>query len=71
MQEIILLTKLKNINNYEKPLNPVVKGIVYFDNNPYTIVKELFEMLQDNFDATKGILGEEITNLVLTHKLAC
>lgn len=67
MQEITLLSKIKNINNYNKPYNPIVQGIVHSDTPPTCIIKELFEMLQHNFVRTEAILGEEITNLVLNH----
>jgi hypothetical protein len=70
MQELTLLKKLKNINNYNNPKNALVMGIVYSENNTTRIIKELYEMLQDNFLKTESILGEEITNLVLSQKIA-
>jgi hypothetical protein len=69
MQEVMLLNKFKDINNYNNPHNVIAKSIVHFDVNTTSIIKELFEMLQDNFAATKSILGEELTNIVLMQKM--
>jgi hypothetical protein len=69
MQELTLLKKIKNIHNYNKPYNPVVQGIIYSDTSAKCIIKELFEMLQHNFERTEAILGEEMTNLVLTQTM--
>ncbi len=69
MQEQLLLKKLKNINSYNKPYNPIVKSIVYTEISITCILKELSEMLRDNFHRTEAIIGEEITNLVLSQNL--
>jgi hypothetical protein len=66
MQEEVLLKKLKNKNNYKKPNTAVVIGILYGHEQSTSILKELNDMLQDNFFKTKSILGEEMTNLVLS-----
>jgi hypothetical protein len=65
MQDSIILEKLKNIENYCQPHNPIVQGIICSNSNPHHIVKELSEMLEDNFLKTKEILGKELTDLVL------
>jgi hypothetical protein len=69
MQQTSLTKKIKNENNYNKPYNPIVQGIVHSDTSVVCIIKELFEMLQHNFDRTEAILGEEITNLVLNQTM--
>jgi hypothetical protein len=65
MQELLILQKFKNINNYSNPFNPVVQGILHCDDNISCILKELSEMLHDNFSKTESILGEELTNIVV------
>lgn len=68
MQEQILLEKLKNIKNYKNPNTAVVIGILYAHENSTCIIKELNDMLEDNYVKATSILGEEITNLVLSLK---
>jgi hypothetical protein len=67
MQELLILQNFKNINNYSDPLNPVVQGILHSDVNVNGILKELSEMLEDNFSKTKSILGEHLTNMVVKY----
>jgi hypothetical protein len=69
MQEQALLKKLKNKTEYKNPNSAVVMGILHSQENTSCIIKELYDMLQDNFLKTESILGEEITNLVISQKM--
>lgn len=68
MREQTLLAKLKNRQNYKNPNTAVVLGILYTEENAACIINQLNDMLRDNFLKTQSILGEELTNLVLSQK---
>ncbi len=68
MQSYILLQKFLDVNSYGEPNNVVVRGIIASDYNLKSIIKELKEMLRDNFPKTKSILGEELTSIVMKNE---
>lgn len=65
MQPNTLLQKFQDVNSYTEPNNVVVRGIIASDYSLNNIIKELMEMLKDNFPKTKSILGEELTSIVI------
>ncbi len=65
MQEEKLLSQLKDISNYKKPNYPIVQGILHSTLSSSEIIKEISELLREDFLKTQDIIGEKITTLVM------